>query len=270
MRHRDLISINARFFGATMRRLSYHFAAEGGEGGDAGAGGGAGGDAAPKTYTEADIAALKAKNAELIGKNKTLTPFAKLAEGGKTVEEIIADQEFAAKVREEKAREAGQLDEWKKQVTEKSAKEIAAERERAARYSAKLYDVMAKREAEAAITAAGGNPKVLLPHILPFIKVVESDGDFMPQVVDAKGSPRIADSQGSAMTIAQLVDTFKTDDTFGIAFAASGASGSGARNESAGRGGNATVIIPKDATPQEYRRLKADAEKRGVPYAIAS
>lgn len=29
-----------------------------------------------------------------------------------------------------------------------------------------------------------------------------------------------------------------------------------------------TVLIPKDASVTEYRRLKNDAEQRGVPYAI--
>jgi hypothetical protein len=29
-----------------------------------------------------------------------------------------------------------------------------------------------------------------------------------------------------------------------------------------------TVIIPRAASPQEYRRMKADAETRGVPYQV--
>jgi len=31
-----------------------------------------------------------------------------------------------------------------------------------------------------------------------------------------------------------------------------------------------TVMIPRDASPQEYRRMKADAESRGVPFMIQS
>ena len=130
---------------------------------------------------------------------------------------------------------------------------------------------MAKREVEAAIVAKGGNPKILLPHILPHVKVTEQDDDFTVLVVDAKGKPRIADGQATPMTIDQLVDAFKTDETFGAAFAASGAAGSGARGGGGGPGGGAgTVLIPKDASPQEYRRLKAEAEKAGRPYAVAS
>lgn len=43
----------------------------GNDGGDGGSGGG-GGQESPKTYTEEDIAGLKAKNGEVIGENKTL------------------------------------------------------------------------------------------------------------------------------------------------------------------------------------------------------
>lgn len=270
MRHRALIPINIRFLGGASRRLALRFAAEGegtsGAGGDGGGGGGGTGD---KTYTEADIAGLKAKNAELIGKNKTLAERAKVL-GDRTPEEIQADLEFAAKAREEKAKQSGQLDEWKKQVTDQFNTEKTKLTQRTAKVEGKLYDVLAKREAEAAITAAGGNPKVLLPHILPFIKVVEADDEFVAQVVDAKGNARIADAQGAPMTIAQLVDTFKADETFGVAFAASGATGGGARNSGGTNGANGVVMIPKNATPQEYRRIKAEAEKAGRPYQVAS
>jgi hypothetical protein len=271
MRRHQLIPLNVRFLGATMRRLSLYNApgAEGaGEGAGAGSGGAAGGEPA-KTYTEADIQALKAKNAELIGKNKTLAERAKVL-GERTPEDVLADLDFAAKAKEEKARAEGNFETLKQQLIQQHTTEREKLTGRTKKVEGKLFDVLAKREAEAAITAAGGNAKILLPHVLPFLKVIEHDDDFAAQVVDAKGNPRIADGQATPMTIAQLVEQFKADETFGGAFAASGASGSGARNEGAGRGGNAVVLIPKDATPQEYRRMKDDAVKRGIPYAIAS
>lgn len=272
MRCRPLFPASLFYIGSGPRRLSLRFATEGEgtEGGGEGAGaGGAGGGTAPKTYTEADIAALKAKNAELIGKNKTLAERAKVI-GERTPEEVAADLDFAAKAREEKARAEGNFETLKAQLIQQHTTEREKLTGRTKKVEGKLFDVLAKREAESAITAAGGNAKVLLPHLLPFIRVAEQDDDFTAQVVDAKGNPRIADGQGTPMTIAQLVELFKADDAFAPAFAASGASGSGARNESSGRGGSVTVLIPKNATPQEYRRMKEDAEKRGVPYAIAS
>lgn len=269
MRERDLFRVNRRFLGGAMCRLSLHFADEGtGEGGTGGAGAAAA-VVTPKTYTEDDIAGLKAKNAELIGKNKQLAQRAAVL-GERTPEDVQADLEFAAKAREQKAKDEGNFETLKQQLIQQHTTEREKLTGRTKKVESKLYDVLAKREAEAAIVAAGGNPKVLLPHILPFVKVTEQDDDFSAQVVDAKGNPRIADAQGTAMTIAQLVDTFRADDTFGVAFAASGASGSGARNETGQRSGSATVVIPKNASPAEYRRMKEDAVKRGVPYAVAS
>jgi hypothetical protein len=260
---RTLIQLQDRVFGASMHRFALR----------ADPAGGVPADPAPeptaKTYTEDDIAGLKAKIAEKIAENKKLASRAAVI-GERTPEEVQADLEFAAKAREEKAKASGQLDEWKKQVTDQFTAEKSKLSTRAAKVEGKLYDVLAKREAEAAIAAAGGNPKVLLPHILPFIKVTEQDDDFAAQVVDAKGNVRIADAQGTTMTIAQLVDTFKADETFGVAFAPSGAAGSGSRNDGGTRSNGAIVVIPKNATPQEYRRLKDEATKRGVAYAIAS
>lgn len=225
-----------------------------------------------KHYLDAemeDTAGLKSKNAELLTKNKTLAARAAVI-GDRTAEDVQADLELAAKFKEDKAKAEGNFETLKAQLIAQQNTEKEKLTGRTKKVEGKLYDVLAKREAESAITAAGGNAKILLPHILPFIKVTEQDDDFTAQVVDAKGNPRIADGQATPMTIAQLVEQFKTDDTFGGAFAASGANGSGARNDGGSRTTGATVLIPKDATPQQYRQMKADAEKRGVPYAIAS
>lgn len=226
-------------------------------------------DAEAKVQARIDeaTAGLKAKNTELIGKNQSLTARAKVI-GDRTPEDVQADLELAAKFKEDKAKAAGDFDVLKSQLLEQHKVALGKAEGRGKKVEGKLYDVMARREAEAAIVAAGGNPKVLLPHILPFIKVEEQDEDFVSKVVDAKGNQRIAaDGTGTGMTIAQLVESFKADETFGVAFSANGSNGSGARNETTTRNTGA-VVIPKNATPQEYRRMKADAEKRGVPYTI--
>jgi hypothetical protein len=214
-----------------------------------------------------DVSGLKTKNAELIGTNKKLAERAKLL-GDRTPEDVQADLEFAAKAREDKAKAEGNFTALQTQMAEKHAKELDGVKKRTVKIEGKLYDVLAKREVEAAITAAGGNAKVMLPHILPFIKVTEHDDDFTAQVVDAKGNPRIVDGQATPMTIAQLVEQFKADEVFGDNFKASDVKGGGARTEGAARAGG-VVVIPCDASVQDYRRLKAEAEKRGVAYKVA-
>jgi hypothetical protein len=234
---------------------------------------GGGGGEAPKTFTQADldaaVAGLKAKNQELIGTTKALKARADVI-GDRTPEEVQADLEFAKLTREQKAKAEGDFEGLKKQMIDQHTAELTKVTGRTKKVEGKLYDVLARREVEAAITAAGGNPKILAPHILPFVKVVEQDEDFVAQVIDAKGNARIADGAGTAMTIAQLVETFKADETFGVAFAPSGTTGSGARNEGTPGGKGGVVLIPKNATPQEYRRLKDEAVKAGKEWKIAS
>lgn len=210
-----------------------------------------------------DTTGLKSKNSELIAKNRTLAARAAII-GERTAEEIQADFDLAAKAREQKAKDEGNYEELKRL----QALEIAKKDEALKARDERIYNLVAKQGATEAIVAAGGKPKKLLGEVLKSIKVVEVGGELVAQVVDVKGNPRIVDGQGTPMTIAQLVDTFKADDDYAVDFAASGASGGGARNEGspANRGG--VVIIPKNAEPAEYRRLKADAEKRGVPYKV--
>jgi len=215
-----------------------------------------------------DTSGLKAKNAELLGKLKTAQDRTKVL-GDRTAEEIQADLDLAAKTREAKAKAEGDFEALKSQLIATTTAEKEKLVGRTRKVEGKLYDVMARREAETALTEAGGNAKVMLPHVLPFIKIVEHDDDFTAQVVDAKGTPRIADGQATPMTIAQLVAEFAANPVFGDNFRASDVAGSGARTESGARTGGGIVVIPKDATVAEYRAKKADAEKRGVGYKVA-
>lgn len=217
-----------------------------------------------------DTSGLKAKNAELIAREKKALARAAVL-GDRTPEEVQADLEYAAEQRRLDAEKKGRYDDLTRQSSEKHAKEMAAKEVEKKRYADALYDNLAKREAERAIGAKGIKPTVLLPHVLPFLRVIDDGGtSFSAQVVDGKGNPRIADGQATPMTIDQLIDEFVANPDFAGIVPASGASGGGARNDGGQRGTAGVVIIPKDATPQVYRQMKADAEKRGVPYKVAA
>jgi galactokinase len=212
-----------------------------------------------------DTSGLKAKIAEKIAENKKLAERTKLL-GERTPEEIQADFDLAAKAREQKAKDEGNFEELKKL----QAIELAKKDDAIKATETEIYDLVARNGAIEAITAAGGKVKKLLEPVLKHVRVVKEGDKRVAKVVDAKGNPRIVDGQGTEMTLAQLVETFKNDDDYAVDFAASGASGSGSRNGGGGGGGGGMVIIPKDASPQEYRRLKAEAEKAGRPYQVAS
>jgi hypothetical protein len=103
-------------------------------------------------------------------------------------------------------------------------------KERADKLFSELDNAKRIQAATAAIVDAGGQPDVLLPHVLGSTKFVEKDGKFDVLVVDKEGNPRIGDAAGSHMSLTQLVDEFKTKDAFAPLFAASGATGGGARS----------------------------------------
>jgi predicted oxidoreductase len=217
-----------------------------------------------------DTSGLKNKNAELIGTNRKLAARAAVL-GDRTPEDVQADLVLAAKFKEDKAKAEGNFETLKKEMADKSAAALAAKDKELLARDAEVYDLVGKQAAIEAINGAGGKVKKLLDPVMKFVKVVRGDdGKAKAVVVDGKGNARITDGVGTEMTIVQLVEEFKADEDYGNDFVASGASGSGARNEGGSGGRGALVIIPKDATTQEYRRLKDDAEKRGVPYRVAS
>jgi hypothetical protein len=57
--------------------------------------------------------------------------------------------------------------------------------------------------------------------------VIEEDGDFKVQVVDASGNPRV-NGKGEFLSIADLVGEMRQSEVFGRAFEPTGTTGSGA------------------------------------------
>jgi len=78
------------------------------------------------------------------------------------------------------------------------------------------------------ISKEGGNVDVLMPHVRnQVVMVKDSHGKYKPEVIKADGTPRIGDSAGNDMTITQLVQEMKTQDTFAGCFPGANQSGSG-------------------------------------------
>lgn len=213
-----------------------------------------------KHYLDAEIedtTALKA-NRDALKKEKDALAKRAAVLGDRTTEQVVADFEFAAKAREDAAKASGNYEELKRIQAEELRKRDDL-----------IFDLTARTAADEAITAAGGKVKKLRSEVLRHVKVMPVHGVPTATVVDTKGQPRIKDGQGTPFTIADLVEELKADDDYANDFAASGASGSGARNDGGGVNRGGIVTIDKNATPQEYRRLKAEAEKRGVAYKVA-
>lgn len=132
------------------------------------------------------------------------------------------------------AKEADRLAEEKvkareKQILEKAQNEIQEAKTTAERYRAALHNATVRDEAIKAIVAQKGIPDLLLPHVQRHLRISErDDGTPYAEVVDAEGNPRIADSKGTPMSVADLVREMRDSEIFGRAFEAEGRGGSGA------------------------------------------
>ena len=88
-----------------------------------------------------------------------------------------------------------------------------------------------------AIAANQGSVDLLLPHVMRQTRMRRTEsGQFIAEVVDNEGHPRVGDTNGNPMTIPQLVDEMRASDSFARAFDGSGATGSGATNNTAPSG----------------------------------
>jgi hypothetical protein len=186
--------------------------------------------------------ALRAKNAEILNEAKRAKASLKNFEGVDPTEYKTLKQQ-AEEAAQRRALEEGNLESWKKQFTEQFAKEkeplVAENKTLRSALERRLVDA----EATAALAAAKGSPKVLLPHIKSHVKVELEDGEYVVHVVDTKGNPRIGDAKGNPMTIAQLVDELRADPDFARNFEGTGSSGGGASRSNASGGGRSTKTI---------------------------
>lgn len=186
----------------------------------------------------ASNAAILNKNKELIGEKKawqTQRQFIADKFGVKLDDE--ADLDTAAELLE-KARQGtgggegkggkggeGKPDKATERRLAAMQAELAASQAAAAAAQARANDEMMRSAIASSVAAAGGDAETLTPFVKMSVRVVETDGKFAVQVVDADGNERLAGAK--SVTVAQYVEQLRADPRFGSMFKASGASGSG-------------------------------------------
>lgn len=164
---------------------------------------------------------------------KAVKAWQKLGKTPDEIEELLAER---AKAEEDRAKSAGEWDKLKASLNEQHAKALEEERGRVSAMRSTLEKYLINAQAVSAIAAEKGIPELLLPHVQRFTRVVEQDGEYAVQIVDAKGDPRI-NAKGEPLTISDLIQEMKSDvKVFGRAFEGSGQSGSGTQPNS-GSGG---------------------------------
>lgn len=122
----------------------------------------------------------------------------------------------------------------KSQLLDKHQGEIKGLSDRNGFLSGTIDGLVREQRATAAIANAKGSVDLLLPHVLKNTRTVEKDGKFAVEVIDAAGNIRIADGQGNAMTIDDLVAEMRKTETYARAFDGDGHTGSGKQHEHGG------------------------------------
>lgn len=132
----------------------------------------------------------------------------------------------------------GNLEVWKKQVTDQHQKEREADAKRISKYESALGKRLRQDELRKALVgkADPSMMELLVEHGSKFIHVKETDDGFEQFVGDEKGNALVADGQGSPMTVEQFVDQ-KLKQKFPGAFLGSGSSGGGATKSTGGASG---------------------------------
>jgi len=144
------------------------------------------------------------------------------------------------------------------QLIEKHQQALNDVTSKSARVMKQLQKVLVDNAALTAITEAKGAPELLLPIVRDKVRLREDGEQFFVEVLDAQGNPRIGDTQGSPMTIPQLIAELKASPTYGRAFEPSGASGSGA--PASGGAGSSAAAGAKKVSIRDQQGLNNNLE----------
>ena len=198
----------------------------------------------PKTYTQEEVDAIVAeKEALKNNRDEALTEAKKAKAALKNFDGVDPAEYKSLKAQaDEAARKAalaeGNLEAWKKQVTDQHQKEREADAKRISKYESALGKRLRQDELLRALVgkAEPTMMELLVEHGSKFIHVKETDDGFDRYVGDEKGNPLVADGQGTARTIDQFVDT-RLKAKFPGAFLGTGSSGGGATKSTGGASG---------------------------------
>jgi len=205
-----------------------------------------------KTYTQAEVDALvkervgglKANRDEALAEAKKAKAALKAFEGTDP-EEYKRLKTAAEETERQRAAAEGDWQKLEVQLKDRHKAEMGKAGARATKLQKALEKRLVQAELTAAIVRRKGDPDLLLPHGERYVRVRETDDDFVAYVVDEQGNALVADGQGTPMTFDQLVET-KLMVRFPAAFEGTGSSGGGASRTGGGAAGSARTIAAGD------------------------
>jgi len=200
---------------------------------------------------------LLAENSKQKGKLKELED--RLAEIERAEAEKRAAEETSKVAKVEQSGDVEALKELHKQALEAKDNLIKERDERIKELNANLHRYIGDTRLTEAITAEGGVPEILLPHLRGRVKVDAQGEDFAVQVLGTDGKP-LLNKSGDPASIRDLVAEFKANDVFSRVFASDVKAGSGSRSVPGGGNGTAKNPWKKETwNLTEQMIMKADA-----------
>jgi hypothetical protein len=165
--------------------------------------------------------------------------------------------EAQRKAEEESAKDKGQWESYKAQLTDNFAKELKRRDEKLTTRERKIRELLVTVRATTELAELGASARLLMPHIEALTEVTEEDGDWKVYVLGDDGKRRVGKA-GDPMSIKELVAEMRESKEYAPAFPSSGASGGGAAPRQGATGGsNGEVKSKADLTshgmkPWEY------------------
>ena len=162
------------------------------------------------------------------------------------------DKKLAAAKEEFEKKVSEKYDALSKATAMKHTTEVDGMKATMATTLAQLQKELIASAATAAISKAGGSVELLLPIVERTTRMQpRDDGTFVAEVVDIGGQPRLSPKAGKMdpMSVAELVEEMRGNDTYARAFDGTGASGSGSSRNAAGGGkpaGGAKTVAKGD------------------------
>lgn len=178
--------------------------------------------------------ALAKANKEAADRRHKLQEWERLGVDPATVETML-QQQREAEIK--KAEEEGRYQELLDKMRNDTQSKIKAAEDKVANMQQSLERQLKGKAVVEAIAAEGGIVPLLESHVAKHVRVVEKDGDYIQQVVDADGQIML-DAKGNPMTLRGLVKAFKQDPDLSHGFKAPKTSGMNtSSNETASKGG---------------------------------
>ena len=207
-----------------------------------------------KTYTQEEVEALWAEREKGLRANRdeALKEAKKAKETLRNYEGVDPEEyqrlkNAAEDAERRKAEAQGDFKKLESQLLDRHKQEMDQAQSRAKKLQGALEKRLVQAELTKAIAAKRGNADLLLPHAERFVRVRETDDDFVAYVADEQGNQLVADGQGTPMTFDQLVEqTLMTK--FPAAFEGTGSNGGGASRSSGGAAGGSKSIAADDSS----------------------